>query len=260
VLTPFVPDEVKERSRQDKEWDKLIWHLKRGRRTAAAEIRELFREALAIVTIDDSRHAISSLVRAYRRRVESAVEWLDAASGGVGEGSDALALTRNGRHDLVVAHAKWFSSITVEGDPAETILDAMLRGISDEDGDGVSFDLAYPGSMTEERTRNYGARLFGSAGYMALLMWSHSDSRKPSWTAPYVSELSKVHVEDGPRLTITRLQRAQRNGLLHQSEAIELLSRVKDVPCPACGGGRHAAGCPNSGNSETETGAEMAAD
>jgi hypothetical protein len=210
VIVPFVPEEAKEQARQNAEWDKAIRHFRKQRRKAEEELGGLFREARIVLAIDDARAEVAKLLRGVRASAEWATAWKEKTR------------TREQRDELV----KWLVARALSSDcekPGDSMLEALIA-----DGD-VTLRTAVPEDAGEaEQAQSH--ELLGNAASLAVLMWAHSDTRKPGWLAWSAEYVSTVPVGRHMQLMFGRLERCSRGVQGLSPRAEEVLGLLRRIP------------------------------
>lgn len=211
---PFIPEEVKEQARLNKEWDNLLYHCKKQTRKVENELEHIFRVIHPMCLSKTAREQIALMLRAKRTANQLPANWHEVE-------------TRQQRLDL----GRWIAERMAKGtcgEPGEQCLDILINRMFHADAT-VHVEVNTPeefGQQFQERT----IETWTGALYLTVLAWSHMDSRNPSWLEPIAALFRQEGLTDRGRRLINRAQRMVRSGQITDRSVVEIIAAMGKVP------------------------------
>lgn len=208
---PFVPEEVKEEARLNKEWDNLLYHCKKQSRRVENELERIYDAARTMSISKTAREQTAYIVREvragkYDQDISSRQE-RERLGMFIGAGLDKGKCANAG-------------AVALE----------MLIASADPEHRHVSATIEIPGADLGEAIREQINQTLWGALYLTMMIWAHMDGRKPMWLEPFAAEVRKLPLTDRARRMINRMQRGVRTRSIADRFMVEIVEAMGRIP------------------------------
>lgn len=210
---PFVPEEVKEQARMNKEWDNLLYHCKKQTRRVENELERIYEEVSLMCISKTAREQVALIVRGVRR-------------GEFSEMTQTVMRSREERENIAQFISEKLSSVKVNK-IGETCL-GILIGCANP-GCMIGLDIEAP-EIFGESVNDQATTTFSGAMYLSTLIWAQMDGYKPKWLEPFAAILRDVPLRERAREMINRLQRGVRKGAIADRFTVEIVEAMGRIP------------------------------
>ena len=213
--TPFIPEEVKEQARLNKEWDNLLTHCRKQTRRVENELEWTFEQVLPLCIVKQARETLVGMVKMMRAGTLAAAHMEEDMH------------TRQGRSNIQkfisekLCQARFYGGEKNEG---RTTLMLMLMAAAKEDA-LVSLDIECP-EVFEESIKEQIRTMLGGALFLTAIVWSHMDGYKPKWLMPFVELQREKPLLNRARKMVKRVIRQARRGMPVDPKVVKALERI----------------------------------